>query len=279
MGKQTPRLLIVTGLSGAGMSSVLKNLEDFGFEAFDNFPLFLLESLVRETPHNAGPVAVAVDVRSRGFEPQSLIDQARALGAFIVFMSAEDAILERRFTETRRRHPLAQSKTVSYGISAEKSMLQPVREEADLLIDTSELSVHDLRQILQGHFKPARQQEMSISLLSFAYRRGVPRQADLMFDVRFLRNPHWDKALRPLTGHDKEVGEYIEGDPDYAAFYAALKNLLQILLPRYAKEGKNYLTIAVGCSGGRHRSVYVVEQLQQFLSSLGFTSTAEHRDL
>ncbi|MCK6417992.1 MAG: RNase adapter RapZ [Alphaproteobacteria bacterium] len=279
MPQNLPKLLIVTGLSGAGMSSALKALEDFGFEAFDNFPLFLLESLMKRTAADAGPVAVAIDVRSRDFDAQQLLQQTRALGGQILFIAAEDSILERRFTETRRRHPLAQNKTVSYGIAQEKSLLAPIREEADLVIDTSELSVHDLRHVLRGHYKPAHTQDMAISLLSFAYRRGVPRQADLVFDVRFLRNPHWDAVLRLLSGHDADVGRYIESDPDYATFFKALTDLLRIVLPRYAREGKNYLTIAVGCSGGRHRSVYIVEQLQKFIESLGFASTAEHRDL
>lgn len=261
------------------MSSALKALEDFGFEAFDNFPLFLLESLMKRTAADAGPVAVAIDVRSRDFDAQQLLQQTHALGGQILFITAEDSILERRFTETRRRHPLAQNKTVSYGIAQEKALLAPIREEADLVIDTSELSVHDLRHVLRGHYKPTHAQEMAISLLSFAYRRGVPRQADLVFDVRFLRNPHWDAVLRPLSGHDADVGKYIESDPDYAAFFKTLTDLLRIVLPRYAREGKSYLTIAVGCSGGRHRSVYIVEQLQKFVGSLGFSSTAEHRDL
>jgi UPF0042 nucleotide-binding protein len=279
MTDDPPKLLIITGLSGAGMSSVLKTLEDLQFEAFDNFPLFLLQDLLRASVTLNSAMAIGIDSRSRGFNPDALVTEARKIGATVVFLTADDSVLERRFTETRRRHPLARHKTVSFGIAQERALLAPLRDAADLVIDTSDLSIHDLRHLLSGHFKLQRGQHVNIAVTSFSYRKGVPRQADFVFDVRFLKNPHWDPALRPLSGLDEAVGAAILQDSDFMPFMNSVTSLLEIILPRSAQEGKNYLTIAFGCSGGRHRSVYAAQYISHWLQQKSIENVIEHRDL
>jgi UPF0042 nucleotide-binding protein len=208
-----------------------------------------------------------------------VLQAAQDLGAMLLFITCDDAILQKRFTETRRRHPLARDKSVSRGIEIEHQLLQPVMDQADLTIDTSELSVHDLRHILEGHFGQRNPGSLNISLISFGFRHGLPREADLVMDVRFLKNPHWDKALRPKTGLESDVGSHIASDPEFENFMERFKGLLQPLLPRYAQEGKNYLTIAMGCTGGKHRSVYTAEQLGAWLKSAGHPVHIVHRDI
>ncbi|MCB1783040.1 MAG: RNase adapter RapZ [Alphaproteobacteria bacterium] len=277
------RPVIVSGLSGAGMTSVLKALEDFGFEVFDNFPLSHVRSLCREiyaaADGEAARIAIGIDTRTRGFSPDAVLKLIKATEARLLFVSCDDAVLQRRFTETRRRHPLAGGQAVSYGIAKERDLLAPLQAKADMLIDTSDISVHDLRHILEGHFDVHPGENLSVSLISFGFRGGVPREADIIMDVRFLRNPHWDKALKKKTGKDKAVGDYIREDEDFAGFMDRFKGLIEPLLPRYAQEGKRYLTIAVGCTGGQHRSVFVTEELSLWLKGLGVKVFAEHRDL
>ncbi|MCD8562818.1 MAG: RNase adapter RapZ [Alphaproteobacteria bacterium] len=251
---------IITGLSGAGMSSVLKTLEDLGYEVFDNFPVGLADTLVNDSATN-GPIAIGIDTRSRGFEAKAVIDTAQRLGARLIFLTCDDAELQRRFTETRRRHPMAKDRPVHVGIEQEHKLLEPFRAAADLVIDTTTLRVPDLRHILEGHFGEKTEKTLTVTLLSFGFKRGLPREADIVMDVRFLKNPHWVPELKPLSGKDKAVGDYIEADPDFSSFMENFKTLLEPLLKRYAEEGKSYLTIAVGCTGGRHRSVYVIENL------------------
>jgi UPF0042 nucleotide-binding protein len=270
--------VIVTGLSGAGLSSVLKNLEDLGFEIFDNFPLSHIQALVEETPAKKA-IAIGVDSRTRGFTAGALLDTARAIDATLLFITSDDTVLQKRFTHTRRRHPLAKAQPVMHGIQQERTLLQPLIEKADLTIDTSALSVHDLRHILEGHFGAQKSDSLHISIVSFAYRHGLPREADIVMDVRFLRNPHWDPALKDKTGLDTAVGAYIAQDPDYSSFLEHLKALIAPLLPRYIEEGKHYLTIAIGCTGGQHRSVFVTETLGKWLESLGYPTHKEHKEL
>lgn len=272
------RPVIVTGLSGAGLSSVLKNLEDLGFEIFDNFPLSHIQALVEETPAKKA-IAIGVDSRTRGFTAGALLDTARAIDATLLFITSDDTVLQKRFTHTRRRHPLAKAQPVMHGIQQERIALQPLIEKADLTIDTSALSVHDLRHILEGHFGAQKSDSLHISIVSFAYRHGLPREADIVMDVRFLRNPHWDPALKDKTGLDSKVGAYIEQDSEYAAFLERLQALIAPLLPRYIEEGKHYLTIAIGCTGGQHRSVFVTETLGKWLESLGYPIHKEHKEL
>lgn len=271
-------IVFVTGLSGAGMTHALKNLEDLGYESLDNFPLSQIDALLAETADNR-PIAFGIDTRTRDFDVQKVLDKARSLNARLLFLFADEAVLQKRFTETRRRHPLAKDRPASAGIKKEMTLLFPLREAAEAAIDTSELSVHDLRARIDGHFRIEEANALTLTLMSFGYKYGLPREADIVFDARFLRNPHWDEKLRPLSGREADVGAYIEADPAFAGFLENFKKLIIPLLPRYKAEGKSYLTIAVGCSGGRHRSVYIIEKIGQFFQSENVSSHVEHRDL
>lgn len=279
-------LLIVTGLSGAGKSSALNALEDFGYEAIDNLPLSLLPELVRGTKATAEPrpIAVGIDSRTRDFTVARLWETAEALfgredlAAKVIFLDCDDDVLVRRYTETRRRHPLATDRPVSDGIALERRVLGPARDRADLMVDTTSLSGHELKRLLAAHFSPAREAGLTIAITSFSYRRGLPREADLVFDVRFLANPHYVETLRPLTGRDAAVGAHIAADPTFAPFRDQLAGLLLNLIPNYGREGKSYLTIAIGCTGGRHRSVFVAEELGGLLRCSGHRVTVLHRD-
>lgn len=269
-------LIFVTGYSGAGLSSVLKNLEDFEYEAFDNFPLDLVEPLLSK---EKGNVAIGIDTRTRGFSPEKLVALVNKHNAKLVFISCDPNILQRRFKETRRRHPMARDKAVKTGIQKEQDLLSGLQNEADLNIDTTKLSVHDLRHILEGHFSPHSEGKIITTVMSFGFRHGLPREADIVMDVRFLKNPHWEKNLRPLTGLDQKVGDFIEKDEDYEGFLDEFQTILKRLLPRYQKEGKYYLTVAIGCTGGRHRSVYTSRKIQEWLKAEGHEAALEHRDL
>jgi UPF0042 nucleotide-binding protein len=286
----TPGVLLVTGMSGAGKTSALKSLEDLGFEAIDNVPLSLIGNLVAPAqPEFNGaisrPIAIGVDIRTRDFGARAFLEQLDRLGeaggkpAPVLFMDCDDEELRRRYTETRHRHPLAQDRPVGDGIALERRLVSPLRERADVVLDTTGLAPGELKGILQGHFGPAGKKALSILVMSFSYRRGIPRQADLVFDVRFLANPHYDPALRPLTGKDALVAGFISEDADFSRFFDGLCGLLQPLLPRYAREGKSYLTIALGCTGGRHRSVFTAEKLAAWLEEEGENVRLNHRDL
>jgi len=277
--KQKKQIVFVTGLSGAGLSSALKALEDLGYEVLDNFPISYTDRLIHESEADGRPVAFGIDTRSRGFNPDAVIEAAQKNSARLVFMTCDDAVLQKRFTETRRRHPLAQDRPVADGIKKEQALLYSLRDIADPVIDTTELSIHDLRRIIQGHFDPSRENDLSVTLMSFGFKNGLPREADIAMDVRFLRNPHWDKDLKPLTGQDPKIGAYIEEDEAFAPFIQNFKILIEPLLPRYTHEGKSYLTIAIGCTGGRHRSVYVAEMIGTWLKSLNVTTHIQHRDI
>jgi UPF0042 nucleotide-binding protein len=248
-------------------------LEDLGYEAVDNPPLHLLEELVSRGDR---PVAVGVDARSRGFDASSVLGAlARlklnpALRPELVFMWADETVLLRRFTETRRRHPLAPDGQVRDGIAAETASVAALREAADLVLDTSDLPLSVLRGMVEQWFRDAASAEalMTVSLISFAFPQGLPREADLVFDARFLRNPHYNPMLRPLTGLDPAVAKFVECDPDYTPFVHKITDLLSLLLPRFVQEGKKYVSVAVGCTGGRHRSVHVVQNLACNLAQL-----------
>ena len=272
------RPVFVTGLSGAGLSSVLKSLEDLGFEVFDNFPLALAETLIKDSDEPS-KLAIGIDTRTRGFSANAVLERAKSLNALLVFITCDDNILHKRFTETRRRHPLAKDQPVRTGIEKERALLKPIEAKADLTIDSSSLSVHDLRHILEGHFQTEPDKSLNIGLISFGFRHGLPREADIVADVRFLKNPHWNKALKTKTGLDEDVGAYIEQDPEFAGFIERFKALYKPLIPRYALEGKHYLTIAVGCTGGQHRSVYCTEKLAEWLKYEGYSPHITHRDI
>ncbi len=269
--------LIVTGLSGAGMSSTLKSLEDIGYEVLDNFPLTLIEQLLRKPSKK--PVAISVDSRTRNFSPARLKKALKKHSAHLIFMTCDEAILQKRFTETRRKHPLAKDRTVSDGIHKEQTLMKPLQDIAELVIDTTNLSIHDLRHQIEGNFAENSKQHLTISLISFGFRNGLPREADIVMDVRFLRNPHWDKKLKKLTGKDKKVGAYIAEDESFTPFITNLQNLIEPLLERYSHEGKSYLTIAIGCTGGKHRSVFVTEKMGAWLKKMGAKTHKKHRDI
>lgn len=281
----SPHLLIVTGLSGAGKTSALKALEDLGYEAVDNLPLSLLSVLVGQVRGLHEPLAVGVDIRTRDFGIGALLDELEALianpdiDAKLLFLDCDDAILQRRFTETRRRHPLAGDRPLMDGITLERNLLAPLRDRADPVIDTTEKTLGDLHQILEESFGLPHRPGLAIFVTSFAYRHGLPREADLVIDARFLKNPHYDPDLRKLTGKDAAVGASIEADPGFADFFDKLMALLLPLLPRFENEGKSYLTIAIGCTGGRHRSVYIAERLAALLDEGGHRVRLRHRDI
>jgi RNase adapter protein RapZ len=279
MSQQTPAPLFITGLSGAGMSSALKVLEDLGYEVFDNFPLALIDSLLNETARDGKPIAIGIDTRTRGFNPQAIIAKVRALRARLIFLTCDEAVLQKRFSETRRTHPLAGDRPVSAGIKKELGLLYDFREIAETVIDTTELTIHDLRRVLAGLFGEDRSNRLSVTLLSFGFKNGLPREADIVMDVRFLKNPHWDEKLKPLTGKDAAVQAHIEKDVSLAGFLENFKTLLDGLFDRYAAEGKSYLTIALGCTGGKHRSVYVAETLGAWVQQKNIPVTIEHRDI
>ena len=259
-------LLLVTGVSGAGKSSALGVLEDLGYEAVDNLPVSLIGRLLGdgEFPH---PIAIGIDIRTRDFNAPGFLEELNVLfrrpdmDVNLLFLDCDDEILGRRFEETRRRHPLADDRPISDGLRRERDLMATVREQASVLIDTSEMAIKDLKRTLEGHFGIETTAGLSIFVTSFSYRLGLPRNADLLFDVRFLRNPHYQLDLRDLSGRDKDVGAFISADEGFQPFFDNLTRLLEPLLPRYAEEGKNYLTIAIGCTGGRHRSVFVTEKL------------------
>lgn len=287
-GGAIQRIIVVTGMSGAGRSTALKALEDMGYEAVDNLPLSLLPALVGPGAAAARPLrptALGIDVRTRDFgidafraalAPLSSTDR---VAPFVLFLDCDDELLGRRYTETRRRHPLAVDRPVMDGIRLDRQRVSPLRERADLVIDTSALTAADLRRLLRGHFALDAAPGVTVSVTSFSYRHGLPREADLVFDVRFLENPHYLPALRPLTGRDGAVGDYIRRDPGFAPFFDGLTRLLMPLLPRYEREGKSYLTIAVGCTGGKHRSVFVAESLADWLAARGVRVGLVHREL
>lgn len=274
-----PQTVIVTGLSGAGMSSVLKTLEDLGFEVFDNFPLPLVKPLVQDTQTNLRPIAVGLDTRTRGFSPKDVLKTAKEINAKLLFITCDQEVLQRRFVETRRRHPMADHGHIKTGILKEQNILSSLYADADFTIDTTHLSIHDLKHLLRSYFKITPDSTLNISLMSFGFKHGAPRNVDMIIDVRFLRNPHWDKKLKPLTGKDQPIADYVSEDPAFAPFMTHFKAMLDTLLPRYAAEGKSYLTIAIGCTGGRHRSVFTVEYLKSWMKDKGLSPYIEHRDL
>jgi RNase adapter protein RapZ len=278
------RIVLVTGMAGAGRTTALKSLEDMGFEAVDNLPLTLLDHMVRSGERLGHPLAIGIDCRSRAFDPvglQRLLEatpRSDEVELRLLFLDCDDEILRRRFTETRRRHPLAGDRPVTDGIGRERHLIAPLREHADLVIDTSQLTPGDLRRLLGGHFQVAGGDRLTLSVLSFAYRYGLPREADLVFDVRFLANPHYVEALRPRTGLDPEVRRYVEADANYPLLLERLDALLRPLLPCFKREGKSYLTIAFGCTGGRHRSIVVAESFAARLREGGWSVVIHHRD-
>lgn len=278
-------VLLVTGMSGAGHSSALKILEDIGYKAIDNLPISLLEPLLAEQAGQHSPVAIGVDSRGWDFSAQALAQSVtrlrgmKGLALKLLYMDCQTDVLQQRFTETRRIHPLAVDRPVGDGIAQERAALLPLRDAVDHVIDTSHLRPQDLKRILSGYFRLDKDPGLAVFITSFGFRNGLPREADLVFDVRFLDNPHWDPALRPLSGLDKPVADKVRRDTAYKPFFKNLTTLIAPLLPRYLREGRHYLTIAIGCTGGRHRSVFTAEQLGAWFIRQGFSAEVRHRDL
>ena len=283
------RSVIVSGLSGAGKASILRALEDLGFEAVDNPPLALLFDLLARSER---PVAIGVDARSRGFDAAMILDTIERAAVEtqtrpeLIYASADESVLLRRYTETRRRHPLAPQGRIVDGIAAEAALTAPLREAATMVLDTSDLPLADLRRVIDrryGELTAGTSRGMTVALISFAFPAGLPREAEMVFDVRFLRNPHYIAELRDRTGLDQEVAAYVAADEDFPPFYTKVIELLQLTLPRFKTEGKKYVTVAIGCTGGQHRSVSMVERLKQDLQHPGsgqpLTVIAVHREL
>jgi len=288
--RSAKRVLLVTGLYGAGKTTALKTMEDIGWETVDNFPFRLVESLLNTPPSssrddNDQPLALGFDSRTRGFEPDKLINSIKRLqkkpGYLIstLFLDCAGAELERRYAETRRRHPLALDRPAKDGIAHERTLLAPFRRWADHVIDTSDLTANDLQREIREHFSLDKDAATTITITSFGFSRGLPNNIDLLFDVRFLANPFWVPELKQKTGLDPEVAEYVSNDPAYAEAIEKIMDMLTFLLPRYQEAGKAYVNIGIGCTGGRHRSVHVAERLSKDLRSAGFSPNVLHRNL
>ena len=289
---QNHPIIIVTSLSGAGRSTALKAFADMGFYVVDNLPMTFLQAFSYENNESLShsPFALGIDSRTIGFSShllQEVIGRLKAKEGFdvrLLYLDCDNDVLVRRFTETRRRHPLASDRPVMDGIIQERALLAPLKDQADLVIDTSALLAVDLKEKLRQFGtlvlgSSLAITKMSIHLTSFSYRHGLPRDADLVWDLRFLRNPHYQESIRHLSGQTQMVQAYIQADPLYEQFFQSLKTQLLILLPAFEHEGKSYLNIALGCTGGKHRSVFMAEALANWLLSQGYQPTIKHRDL
>lgn len=286
---RTSRFIVLTGVSGAGKSQAIRALEDLGYFCVDNLPVLLLPTMAELTMRSDGAIAkaaVVIDVREGAMLarfPKLYRQLKRVVGLrpMLIFLDANDETLVRRFSETRRPHPLGRDSSTVEGIASERRMLAPIRTIADEVIDTSSMTVHELRKAFMASPRGGpRAQGPLVTLLSFGFKHGVPPDADLVFDARFLPNPHFVPALRPQTGKNRSVVAFLKKFPDTGEFLARVASLLEFLLPRYATEGKSYITVAVGCTGGRHRSVFLAEALRTRLADLsGLRFRVRHRDI
>jgi UPF0042 nucleotide-binding protein len=278
------RILFVTGASGAGRNTATNALEDIGFESIANLPLSLVDRVISGRALHR-PLALGIDVRNRDFSIDGMISMMNRLSADesldveLLFLDCRTDVLVRRYSETRRRHPLAPSERPLVGIEREMELLVPVREQADFLIDTSDMTPHDLRAEIERLFAEGTKGLLGISVESFSFKRGLPRGVDMVFDVRFLANPHWETELRERDGRDPEVGAFVARDPRFADFFERVSGLIESLLPAYRDEGKTSLTVAIGCTGGKHRSVFVAEKLANALAESGWQVSTRHREL
>lgn len=277
------RLVLVSGPSGAGRSTAIHALEDLGYEVIDNLPLSLVPRLL-DGPPLARPLALGIDVRNREFSTAAFLDlidrpAGREARAELLYLDCSAEVLVRRYSETRRRHPLAPAERPAEGVEREIDLLRDIRARAEVLIDTTEMTPHDLRAEIARWFAPEAAGALAVSVQSFSYKRGLPSGMDMVFDCRFLRNPHWHGALRPLDGRDERVAAYVEADPRFDPFFVKMRDLLLDLLPAYVAEGKTHLAIGFGCTGGQHRSVAVAEKLAKALAEAGWQVSKRHREL
>lgn len=283
-GHSARRLVLVTGPSGAGRSSALNVLEDAGFEVVDNLPLRLLPALI-DSGGNDHPIALGVDPRNRDFSTTGVMDALGRLTAVpglapeLLYLDCSTEVLLRRYSETRRRHPLAQADRVLDGINRELEMLEPLKARADVLIDTTNLNVHQLRTEVDHWFAPDGKRRLVVSVQSFSYKRGLPRSVDMVFDCRFLTNPYWEPSLRALNGTDAAVADYVKADPKFQEFAEKVNDLSLLLLPAYRDEGKSHLSVAFGCTGGQHRSVVMAESHALRLAEESWQVSIRHREL
>jgi UPF0042 nucleotide-binding protein len=278
------RLVLVTGPSGAGRSTAIHALEDLGYEVIDNLPLSLIPNLIAG-PALDHPIALGIDVRNRDFSATALIELIDTLtrdprvGLNLLYLDCAPNTLINRYSQTKRRHPLAPAETPAEGITREIDLLAPIRARADHLIDTTDMSPHDLKAELQVWFSKGAEAPMAISVQSFSYKRGLPRGLDMVFDCRFLQNPYWNPDLRPKDGRDAEVAAHVGADPRFDEFVDRVRDLLLLLLPAHLEEGKAHLSIGFGCTGGQHRSVAVAEKLSKMLAEAGWPVSKRHREL
>ena len=278
------RLVLVTGPSGAGRSTAIHALEDLGYEAIDNLPMSLIPRLL-DGPPLPRPIALGLDVRNRDFNATALIELVDLLTRDprvtleLLYLDCAQPELIQRFSQTRRRHPLAPAETPTEGIEREIDLLAPIKARADHLIDTTDMTPHDLKADIGRWFDASPTARLAVSVQSFSYKRGIPRGVDMIFDCRFLSNPHWVAALRDLDGRDPAVVAHIESDPRFALFFLKLRDLIEMLLPAQLDEGKAHLSIGFGCTGGQHRSVAVAEKLARTLAEAGWPVSKRHREL
>ena len=284
------RILLVTGMLGAGKTTAMRALEDLGWEAIDNFPIRLLDRLLETGPGSAGldagaPVAIGFDTRTRGFDPRAIIDRVKGLSErddlsiTTLFLDCGGGELQRRYNETRRPHPMSDDKPAEGGIAAERELLEPLRRWADVVITTTDFTTNDLQQAIRAQFHQGTSPRPVITISSFGFSRGTPPLSDMVFDMRFLANPYWVEELRAMTGRDTPVGDYIRRDPAFDDAFVRVRDLLLLLLPRFENQGKAYVNIAFGCTGGKHRSVFMAEQIASALRDAGFSPTLLHRNL
>jgi len=283
-GDDGQRLVFVTGPSGAGRSTAVKALEDIGFEAIDNLPLSLLPRLLSGPPIGR-PLALGIDIRNRDFSTNGFIEVIDDLGlnadldVDLLYLDCTSDVLIRRFSETRRRHPMAPANSPVQGVERELDVLQPIRARANILIDTSELSPHELRSEIETWFGAKTENRLAVSVQSFSYKRGIPRGVDMVFDCRFLQNPYWQPELRELDGRAPEVADFVSQDARFADFFTRIRDLAEMLLPAFTEEGKSHITLAFGCTGGQHRSVVLAQMLANALAASDWQVSIRHREL
>lgn len=274
----------MTGPSGAGRSTAINTLEDAGYEAIDNLPISLLPRLL-ENGASDRPLALGIDARNRDFSTNGLLEfletysQSGDQPIEVLYLDCRTDVLLRRFSETRRRHPLAQTETPEIGIQREQDLLVSVRSRADILIDTSDMSPHELRAEVEQWYAADKCQKLAVSVHSFSYKQGMPRGIDMVFDCRFLQNPYWQENLRNLNGLDKAVAEHVAQDKRYDAFFSKVCDLTEMLLPAYIEEGKAHFSIGFGCTGGQHRSVCIAESVSNVLAKAGWQVSTRHREI